>query len=103
MKNYEMAEEMFQYRKRYEVYCNLRDCELSKKFDGCFNTASGMRSIAILYFAGGLFKWGRFNTASGMRSIAIVIPRKIEAVWISFQYRKRYEVYCNRVFRIENQ
>ena len=36
-----------------------------------------------------------FNTASGMRSIAIV---KIEIVGkevTTFQYRKRYEVYCN--------
>ena len=61
----------FQYRKRYEVYCNKYN--ILPKYDRhvCFNTASGMRSIAM--DAPGFPLIGRwsFNTASGMRSIAI--------------------------------
>ena len=34
----------FQYRKRYEVTCDLRDGELPVRSIRSFNTASGMRS-----------------------------------------------------------
>ena len=38
---------LFQYRKRYEVYCNAWFEYLPKRLCKSFNTASGMRSIAI--------------------------------------------------------
>ena len=37
----------FQYRKRYEVYCNTKSCDINNTNLICFNTASGMRSIAM--------------------------------------------------------
>ena len=37
----------FQYRKRYEVYCNAATAVTTVATKGGFNTASGMRSIAI--------------------------------------------------------
>ena len=37
----------------------------------------------------------RFNTASGMRSIAIRLWLLEDVRSEVFQYRKRYEVYCN--------
>ena len=111
---------VFQYRKRYEVYCNYSYRSRRKSYLGVsipqavwgllqcvdlgvlynllagFNTASGMRSIAMAYgFVVCLRNVASFNTASGMRSIAIVWEIH-GAVWKSwFQYRKRYEVYCN--------
>ena len=64
-------------------------------FELSFNTASGMRSIAIKIIHHGILLLACFNTASGMRSIAIfqLINKSIENN--KFQYRKRYEVYCN--------
>ena len=47
-------------------------------------------------------KWSCFNTASGMRSIAILTTKIYRHGTGKFQYRKRYEVYCNNtnnVFR----
>ena len=61
----------FQYRKRYEVTCDLRFVKLLETNKLCFNTASGMRSHATGY--------QRF------------IADKPE----EFQYRKRYEVTCD--------
>ena len=37
----------FQYRKRYEVYCNKKLVDEGFPISHGFNTASGMRSIAI--------------------------------------------------------
>ena len=43
-----MKEELlFQYRKRYEVYCNFSRFRCIGYTRISFNTASGMRSIAI--------------------------------------------------------
>ena len=60
-----------------------------------FNTASGMRSIAISTITNVQATRTRFNTASGMRSIAIGRYLTGRGLIPAFQYRKRYEVYCN--------
>ena len=65
---------MFQYRKRYEVTCDLTSKNLVKDYNECFNTASGMRS---------------YVTADGPR---------IGGGSLWFQYRKRYEVTCDAKF-----
>ena len=86
----------FQYRKRYEVYCNNSNSaipSLGKRF----NTASGMRSIAIGGRSVARREHEGFNTASGMRSIAIPDSGSYLHYLRGFQYRKRYEVYCNIV------
>ena len=62
---------MFQYRKRYEVTCDVLEHLRTFIVGRCFNTASGMRSH--------------------------VTPKQYPgaAAWIKFQYRKRYEVTCD--------
>ena len=61
----------FQYRKRYEVTCDVS-----------FRTQRDDVNVG-------------FNTASGMRShVTRRLKRDIEDI-ASFQYRKRYEVTCD--------
>ena len=85
----------FQYRKRYEVYCNSETKSRTGQFVWSFNTASGMRSIAICTLPPTQSYFYCFNTASGMRSIAIYKRTASIRIQIKFQYRKRYEGYCN--------
>ena len=61
----------FQYRKRYEVTCDMPDEQLENPDLASFNTASGMRS--------------HVTTKEKPNNIIIVL----------FQYRKRYEVTCD--------
>ena len=62
-----------------------------------FNTASGMRSIAI--FAGklgyGIDSQFQYRKRYEVYCNAAIVQAK-EAAYMAFQYRKRYEVYCNR-------
>ena len=61
----------FQYRKRYEVTCDV-------------------------YAKGDFYYYGfRFNTASGMRSHATFCNILFKIDTHRFQYRKRYEVTCD--------
>ena len=63
---------VFQYRKRYEVTCDVTVIGKSVKFSSSFNTASGMRSHVTRLIVTG--RQSRFR----------------------FQYRKRYEVTCDK-------
>ena len=62
----------FQYRKRYEVTCDLA------------------------YHMGDTVDDGGFNTASGMRSHVTTNIDTLHNSITEFQYRKRYEVTCDR-------
>ena len=111
--------EMFQYRKRYEVTCDVVNSFMFTKKGTCFNTASGMRSHVTNLLTISKMRCTRFNTASGMRSH---VTDSIELYTnaqdgfntasgmrshvtmsrfattrrgLSFQYRKRYEVTCD--------
>ena len=64
---------MFQYRKRYEVTCDVEQAVIPGDVPTGFNTASGMRSHVTF--------WRTANIGSFM----------------GFQYRKRYEVTCDRL------
>ena len=67
----------FQYRKRYEITCDLRSSSVFIIEDDGFNTASGMRSHVTQQIA----------------------PQMQQAQ--AFQYRKRYEITCDRnVYRV---
>ena len=68
---------VFQYRKRYEVTCDLR-------WSGC-----------------SFHRWRSFNTASGMRSHVTWMARMRENGRNTFQYRKRYEVTCDETISTE--
>ena len=60
-----------------------------------FNTASGMRShVTTEVFTITAASIG-FNTASGMRSHVTKRLWSKQGLWITFQYRKRYEVTCD--------
>ena len=73
----ERAAALFQYRKRYEVTCDSRPRNPRSGTNCCFNTASGMRSHA---------------TPSGFMATYASME---------FQYRKRYEVTCDvRVYPV---
>ena len=61
----------FQYRKRYEVTCDIETADCSNRWSWSSNTASGMRSHV---------------TANLIRDIELIVE---------FQYRKRYEVTCD--------
>ena len=65
----EQSSEAFQYRKRYEITCDLTgEYEQTPSFFG-FNTASGMRSHVTAVRKEQQIKEKKgFNTASGMRS-----------------------------------
>ena len=70
---FEIAEAIvqFQYRKRYEVTCDEKKKERPAPACSCFNTASGMRSHATHRAGDAAAAAGAgFNTASGMRSHA---------------------------------
>ena len=62
---------LFQYRKRYEVTCDVDQYGEEKR------------------------KTGRFNTASGMRSHVTWLKNSSKFISAQFQYRKRYEVTCD--------
>ena len=92
--------ELFQYRKRYEVTCDLLPIhslvalisfQYRKRYEV---TCDLIVSILILPWIKG------FNTASGMRShvtiMKVYVVSQREHV---FQYRKRYEVTCDRPTR----
>ena len=67
----------FQYRKRYEVTCDLRS--FRRPYGGLrgFNTASGMRSHVTFNTVKRRTESWSFNTASGMRShVTIVFWRR---------------------------
>ena len=69
----EQSSEAFQYRKRYEITCDLTgEYEQTPSFFG-------------------------FNTASGMRSHVTAVCLDISVVRLAFQYRKRYEITCDQV------
>ena len=111
----------FQYRKRYEVYCNLSDAMLEsstywfqyrKRYEVYCNTVSMSSMMLTLKVSIPQAVWGllqcskirihqlrlnSFNTASGMRSIAMLQPESLRRPSSLFQYRKRYEVYCNHI------
>ena len=116
----------FQYRKRYEITCDLNDAVNTVLSGSSFNTASGMRShVTNKVCSGKRFRIG-FNTASGMRSHVtsrhayyanlspeVSIPQAVwDHMWhedryrschrsCKFQYRKRYEITCDTSFQEE--
>ena len=61
-----------------------------------FNTASGMRSHVTWISSTIRTNHNRFNTASGMRSHVTNGEGLVQLIISSFQYRKRYEVTCDR-------
>ena len=62
---------VFQYRKRYEVTCDVL--------------------VFLVIYA----VLNSFNTASGMRSHVTTNSCVVSLLGIRFQYRKRYEVTCD--------
>ena len=70
--------------------------------DGCdvrlprFNTASGMRSHVTWKLEHQTTVLYRFNTASGMRSHVTFVLSNRSVSPERFQYRKRYEVTCDK-------
>ena len=116
----ETFEEWFQYRKRYEVYCNGKDLvggrrrrrvSIPQAVWGLLQYIESEKVLPIIFVSipqavWGLLQSGSWQPYSG-NSHRVSIP---QAVWgllqydlsdfhmvksYGFQYRKRYEVYCN--------
>ena len=66
-----MEQKAFQYRKRYEITCDVYVPNYKEEKQMCFNTASGMRS-----------------------HVTTVVNTKSRSTTM-FQYRKRYEITCD--------
>ena len=93
--DYEDIEFEFQYRKRYEITCDLRGLARRKKWSS-FNTASGMRShvtnhmLQVKKQLDGFQYRKRYEITCDAKDV----KWKSRFVWL-FQYRKRYEITCD--------
>ena len=90
---------MFQYRKRYEVTCDRSNFYITSEADHSSNTASGMRSHVTIVSMGDKAGLQEFQYR---KRYEVTCDERINYDTISghrFQYRKRYEVTCDPVPR----
>ena len=85
----------FQYRKRYEVTCDIDENGAEQNGTGGFNTASGMRSHVTREV---VRPWAGMDAFQYRKRYEVTCDTFISLMSrnsLTFQYRKRYEVTCD--------
>ena len=92
---------MFQYRKRYEVTCDM----IPKSLVSSGNLFQYRKRYEVTCDINSTLRIGKrcwsFNTASGMRSHVTAYVVATETDVAMFQYRKRYEVTCDAMLSLD--
>ena len=88
----------FQYRKRYEITCDLIIATSVSTVLTRFNTASGMRShVTECENIPDVERWNVFQYRKRYEiTCDMVIVPKQKKLLTKFQYRKRYEITCDK-------
>ena len=85
----------FQYRKRYEITCDVDQTALSKATSAFQYRKRYEITCDTCAISARMTTTTGFNTASGMRSHVTKASEKCGVPGKGFQYRKRYEITCD--------
>ena len=93
----------FQYRKRYEVTCDMFRAGYLNLFTRRFNTASGMRSHVTKVLKVAASRPDTFQYRKRYEVTCDFVLKSLRRKVSAFQYRKRYEVTCDVVYVYPNK